>query len=155
MYTCSCYGRFMQPGPGHRTTFQTVKRMLAPDWAQKMLCIITPNLTADSHENVAGKVNTQFFSLYRDYSNSLTLSNASELVWSWISINHIQVYKEKENFVIACLFTSFTKREIGHFHLVVVRWRQINVQKSVMHVQSCCFALSNYSFFCFLVAAAS
>ena len=44
-----------------------------------------------------------FFSLYRDYSNSLTLSNASELVWSWISINHIQVYKEKENFVIACL----------------------------------------------------
>ena len=26
-----------------------------------------------------------FFSLYRDYSNSLTLSNASELFWSWIS----------------------------------------------------------------------
>ena len=34
--------------------------MLAPDWAQKMLCIIAPNLTADSHENVAGKVNTHF-----------------------------------------------------------------------------------------------
>ena len=23
--------------------FQTIKRMLAPDWAQKMLCIIVPN----------------------------------------------------------------------------------------------------------------
>ena len=53
-----------------------------------------------------GKVNSHFFSLYRDYSNSLTLSNASELFWSWISINHIQVHKEKENFVIACLRPS-------------------------------------------------
>ena len=45
-----------------------------------------------SHE----KVNSHFFSLYRDYSNSLTLSNASEPFWSWISVNHIQVHKEKE-----------------------------------------------------------
>ena len=32
--------------PGYRLSpdhFQTVKRMLAPDWAQKMLCIIMPN----------------------------------------------------------------------------------------------------------------
>ena len=32
--------------PGYRFSpdhFQTVKRMLAPDWAQKMLCIIVPN----------------------------------------------------------------------------------------------------------------
>ena len=32
--------------PGYRLSpdhFQTVKRMLAPDWAQKMLCIIVPN----------------------------------------------------------------------------------------------------------------
>ena len=47
-----------------------------------------------------------FFSLYRDYSNSLTLSNASDLLWRWISINHIQVHTEKENFVIACLLLS-------------------------------------------------
>ena len=51
-------------------------------------------------------MNSHFFSLYRDYSNLLTLSNASELFWSWISINHIQVHKEKENFVIACLRPS-------------------------------------------------
>ena len=32
--------------PGYRLSrdyFQTVKRLLAPDWAQKMLCIIVPN----------------------------------------------------------------------------------------------------------------
>ena len=37
---------FMQPGPGYRLSpdhFQTVKRMLVPDWAQKMLWIIVPN----------------------------------------------------------------------------------------------------------------
>ena len=32
------------------------------------------------------------------------------------------------------------QREIGHFHVVVVQKRERNVQKEVMHVQSCCFA---------------
>ena len=90
-------------------------------------------------------MNSDFFSLYRDYSNSLTLSNASELFWSWISINHIQVHKEKENLTCHCLFTSFTEREIRHFHVVGVHWQR-NIQKSVMHVQSCCCALSSYFF---------
>ena len=56
-----------------------------------------------------GKGNSHFFSFYRDYSNSLTLSNASELSWSWISINHIQVHEENE--FCHCLFTSFTKHD--------------------------------------------
>ena len=39
------------------------------------------------------------------------------------------------------LFTSPIEREIRYFHVVVVQWRQRNVQKSVMHdVQTCCFA---------------
>ena len=39
--------------PGYRLSphhFQTVKRMLAPDWAQKMLCIIVPNQRTASPE---------------------------------------------------------------------------------------------------------
>ena len=49
--------------------------------------------------------------------------------------------KEKES---CCLvFPSSTKREIRHFHVVVVQRRLRNVQKSVMHVQSCCFANIN------------
>ena len=36
-------------------------------------------------------------------------------------------------------FTSSTKRENKHFHVVVVQWRQRNVQKSVMHVRALTF----------------
>ena len=54
--------------------------------------------------------------------------------------------KEKES---CCLvFPSSTKREIRHFHVVVVQWRQRNVQKSVMHVQSCFLANLNLLLFC-------
>ena len=54
--------------------------------------------------------------------------------------------KEKES---CCLvFPSSTKREFKHFHVAVVQQRQRNVQKSVMHVQSCCFANQPYSLFC-------
>ena len=38
------------------------------------------------------------------------------------------------------LFPSSTKREIRQFHVVVVQLPQRNVQKSVMHLQSCRFA---------------
>ena len=39
--------RWGRLSPDH---FQTVKRMLAPDWAQKMLCIIVPNRRTASPE---------------------------------------------------------------------------------------------------------
>ena len=49
--------------PGYRLSpdhFQTVKRMLAPDWAQKILCIIVPNQRTASlssfHEGLNGVV---------------------------------------------------------------------------------------------------
>ena len=46
------------------------------------------------------------------------------------------------------VFPSSTKREIRHFYVVVVQRRQRNVQKSVMHVQSCCFANRNLLRYC-------
>ena len=47
--------------------------------------------------------------------------------------------KEKES---CCLvLPSSTKLEMRHFHVVVVQRRLRNVQKSVMRVQSCCFAV--------------
>ena len=53
--------------------------------------------------------------------------------------------KEKES---CCpVFPSSTKREIRHFHVVVVQRRLRNVQKSVMHVQSCCSANLNLLLF--------
>ena len=54
--------------------------------------------------------------------------------------------KEKES---CCLvFPSSTKQEIRHFHVVVVqRWLK-NVQNSVTHMQSYCFANLNLILFC-------
>ena len=50
--------------------------------------------------------------------------------------------KEREG---RCLvFTCLTQREIRHFHDVVVQRRKRNLQKRVMHVQSCC--LNSYFF---------
>ena len=88
-------------------------------------------------KEVAWNVNLRARNLYPDYSNSFILSNASELFLSLISS------LERERNFSCRLFTSSIKREIRHFPVVVVQWRQRNVQKSVMHVQSCCQCLFN------------
>ena len=61
--------------------------------------------------------------------------------------------KEKESYSV---FPFSTKREIRHFHVVqaLVQRRLRNVQKSVMHVQRCCFANLNLCFFAVVVAVA-
>ena len=62
-----------------RSTKTTLLRRLL---FQKHKLELTTGIHAHSNENIASKVNSHFFILYRDYSNSLTLSNASELFWS-------------------------------------------------------------------------
>ena len=53
----------------------------------------------------------------------------------------IQVQERRQKKFRRCLFTLSMKREIRHFHVVVVQKRRRNqAQKSVIHVQSCCFA---------------
>ena len=54
--------------------------------------------------------------------------------------------KEKES---CCLrFPSLTKPEIRHFHVVVVQWRQRNVQKGLMYVRSFRFTNINPLIYC-------
>ena len=54
--------------------------------------------------------------------------------------------KEKEN---NChVLMPSIKREMRKSHVVVVQRRPRNEQKSVMHVQSCCFANLNLFLFC-------
>ena len=60
--------------------------------------------------------------------------------------------KKREN--CCFVFPSSTKRENRYFLVLVVQRRQRNVQKKVMHVQSCCFANQTYRFFAVLVAVA-
>ena len=59
------------------------------------------------------------------------------------------VSKFRKRIRSCCLeFPSSAKREIWHFNVVVVKRRIRNVQKSVMHVQSCGFANRNLLLFC-------
>ena len=66
--------------------------------------------------------------------------------WSWNLKDCIKVQEKKKKVVVFCSPSS-TKREIRQFHVVVVQRQQRNVQKSVMHVQSCCFACLNLLLF--------
>ena len=93
------------------------------------------------------KVTLRWFKLYCAYFISLL-----KFVKCWqffLESNSKSLYrnsgKEKES---SLLFTSSTKREITHFRVVVVQWRERYVQKSVMHVQSCCFANLSQLLFC-------
>ena len=99
------------------------------------------NSDGDGYENVTWTVKSHCFKLYRAYSISFNSTNVGDLFWSWIPKKTIEVQEKKtEKESRFLVFTSSTKREIRHFHVVVVQWRQRNIQKSVMHVQSCCCA---------------
>ena len=92
-------------------------------------------------------MNLRCLKLYRAYSISFNSSNVGKF---FLELNskgmHQSSGKEKESFCL--LFPSSTKREIRQFHVVVVQRRERNVQKSVMHVQNCCFACLNLLPFC-------
>ena len=76
-----------------------------------------------------------------------TLSRLFHLVqfvkcWKFfLELNSKKLYQSSES--CGLVFTSSTKREIMHFHVLDVQWRQRNLGKSVMHVQGCCFVNLN------------
>ena len=73
--------------------------------------------------------------------------------WIFLEFNSKGLYQsaEKEKGSCCLVFTLSTKSEIRQFHVVVVQRRQRNVPKSVMCMQSCCFANLSLLFFCPLV----
>ena len=97
---------------------------------------ITP---IDGNENDETKREFAFFqSLWRLFLPTYFVNCRRTL----LKLNFKGLYpsSEREIKFRRCLFTSSIKREIRHFYVVVVQKRERNVQKSVMHVQSCCFA---------------
>ena len=60
----------------------------------------------------------------------------------------LSLQKGKENFHVVFTCSIKWAREIRKFHVAVGRRRLGNVQKSVMHAQSCCFANLNLLLFC-------
>ena len=83
------------------------------------------------------------YRLFRAYYISFNSSNVGNLFWSWILKDCI-----KGQFGCRLVFPSSTKREIRYFHVLVVQWRQGNVQKSVRHVQELLFCQSKPIAFC-------
>ena len=67
---------------------------------------------------------------------------------------HQEKVQEKKMKSFCLVFPSSTKREFRHLHVMAVQRRQRNVQKSVMHAQSCCFANLNLLLFCRSVCVA-
>ena len=70
-----------------------------------------------------------------------TALNLIALIQTFLELNskglHQSPGKEKESCCL--LFPSSTKHEIRQFYVAVMQQLQSNVQKSLMHVQSCCF----------------
>ena len=99
------------------------------------------------YENVTQKVNLRFLKLYRGCSIWFNSSNLGNF---FLELNSKGLYQSSRNEKESCclVWPSSTKHEIMQFHVVVVQWRLRNVQKSVMHVQSCCFVNLNLFFFC-------
>ena len=93
--------------------------------------------------DVLTKVAAFFMTSGADYFNSLTLSNVSELSWSWSPKSEQYSSSKKERNIRHRLFTFSIKREIRQFHVVIVQWRQKNLPKSVLRLQSCCCFFSN------------
>ena len=102
------------------------------------LCSATlSNNDGDGYENVSWKMNSGCFKLYRAYSVSFSSSNVGRFFWSWILKDCIEVQKKKRKVVVLCSLQSPQNVEL----------RQRNVQKSVMHVQSCYFVNLNLLIF--------
>ena len=66
---------------------------------------------------------------------------------------YLSLEKEKETFCVLLTFSIKWAREIRKFHVAVVQQRLRNVQKSVMHVQSCFFVNLNLLFFLLIAVA--
>ena len=60
---------------------------------------------------------------------------------------YLSLEKEKETFCVVLTYSIKRAPEIRKFHVAVVQQRLRNVQKSVMHVQSCFLANLNLSLF--------
>ena len=97
-------------------------------------------------------VSTEFLRSFRNgdsYKKEVTLLQTLSRFFHLVQFDEYSLVYEKERHCLT--FTSSTKREIMHFHVVVVQRRQRNVQESVMHEQGCYIDNLNRLFFFFVV----
>ena len=94
------------------------------------------------------------FAFFQSLSQLLQLRFLVKCKQTLFETNSLELYSSSEGETKFCrhLFTSSIKSEIRHFQVVVEQWLQRNGWKSMMHVQSCCFAYSTNCFFDILIA---
>ena len=92
-------------------------------------------------------VTSDCFKIHRSYSISFNLSNVGSIFWVCIW-KYLSLEKEKRKLLCCVHLHHKTARKIRKFHEAVVQRRLRIVQKSVRHVQSCCFAKINLLLFC-------
>ena len=101
------------------------------------------------------EVNSHCFNLQRSYSMSFNLSNVEEISGLNPKGRYLSLQKAKDNFCVVFTYSIKRARKIRRFHVPVVQRRLRNLQKSVMHVQRCCFANLNLSPFCLSLCLSS
>ena len=89
---------------------------------------------------------------YKILFNLIGQNNVGNIFWGSTPYGlgpQLTSEKEKGNFCVVFTYSIKQTREIRKFHVAVVQWQLRNVQKSVMHAQSCYFAnLSLSCLFC-------
>ena len=105
------------------------------------------NNDSNGYENITWRRNSPSFKLYRAYSISFNSSIFSKFFWSWILKYCIEVHEKKKKVVVLCSHFA-QKVKLGTFTLQSCSdGKKKNVQKSSMHVQSCCFVYLNLLLF--------
>ena len=86
---------------------------------------------------------------FQALSQLFQLASNVKCGWNFLEMNSWRPHPslEREKKILCRVFTSSIKRAIRKFHVLAVQWRQRNVPKSVMQVQSCCFGYKTYCFF--------
>ena len=83
-------------------------------------------------------MDSHFYKLFRDYSNTFNLWNVAELSRSWIRGDGVQVQIEKEKFTVVCSRSPYYC-EFGHLTLLFCKGQQRNVQKCKnTRAEQCC-----------------
>ena len=94
------------------------------------------------------------FQNHRSYSISYNLSkNVGQIFWGCTRKDRIFKFRKRtRKFCFVFIYSIRRARDIRNFYIAVVQRRLRNVPKSMLHVQSCCFA--NFNLFFFVVPVA-
>ena len=92
----------------------------------------------DGSENVAKKC----ICVLSNFIAYIWIRSICRMEAMFLELNSHGLYpgSQREREIPRFMCTSCIKRHIGEFHVVVVQWTSKEYAKSMMHVQSCCFA---------------